>query len=81
METATPQKKAPTRAEILKDFDNLPDAAQARVPTVAALIDASIPTVWRMAAEGRLPKPRRIGKKHTAWNVGELRAALKALPA
>ena len=64
--------------DALRNFDSLPDAANVRDKTVAGLIGCSVPTVWRMARDGRLPKPRKLSERVTAWNCGELRAALKA---
>lgn len=56
-------------------FDQLPDAAHVRLPTVAALNGVSGATVWRWVAAGRLPAPIKIGPNSTAWNVGALRRA------
>jgi predicted DNA-binding transcriptional regulator AlpA len=61
----------------LASFDQLPDAAHVDVRTVAGLFGCSVPTVWRRIKEGKLPVPRKIGAL-TRWNVGVLRAALKA---
>ena len=68
----------PAISESLYHFDRLPDSANVRVRTVAALIDASTATVWRRTRQGELPRPRKFGPKITAWNVGELRRALAA---
>lgn len=56
-------------------FDRLPDAAEVREPVVRLLYGCSSATVWRRAASGVIPRPRRRGSV-TTWNVGELRAAL-----
>lgn len=64
--------------DALRDFDTLPNAANVRVNVVAGLYACSIPTVWRMAEDGRIPRPRKLSKRVTAWNVGQLRAALRA---
>lgn len=61
----------------LRDFDSLPNAANVRDKVVAGLFGCSVPTVWRMSADGRLPKPRKLSTRVTAWNCGELREALK----
>lgn len=60
----------------LERFDTLPDSAHVRLPTVCGLQGISPATVWRWVREGRLPRPHRLGPQVTAWNVGELRAAL-----
>ena len=66
--------------DALRNFDQLPDSANVRIGVVMALVgQCSDATVWRMSKDGRLPKPRRLTGKLTAWNVGELRKALAAL--
>ncbi len=57
-------------------FDQLPDSANVRAPTVAALAGCSVRSVWRLAKAGMLPAPRKIGPKLTAWRVGDIRAFL-----
>jgi len=66
-------------SEALRNFGNLPDDALVRAKVVAGLFGTSVVTVWRMTKDGRLPRPRRISSRHTAWNVGELRKALASL--
>jgi len=63
----------------LKDFDSLPDSAYVRQGVVARLLNCSRTTVWRMAQSGRIPQPKKLSGRVTAWNVGELRKALAAL--
>lgn len=41
--------------DALRNFDTLPDAANVRDKVVAGLFGCSVPTVWRMAKDGRLP--------------------------
>ncbi|GHU20040.1 hypothetical protein FACS189475_08290 [Betaproteobacteria bacterium] len=65
--------------EALENFDFLPDSANVRIPVVSALFGCSDATTWRRAKDGRIPAPRRISDRVTAWNVGELRAALANL--
>jgi predicted DNA-binding transcriptional regulator AlpA len=62
--------------DALRDFDSLPDAANVRQPVVEALFACSSATVWRRVKDGRLPAPRKLSDRVTAWNVGELRRAL-----
>ena len=70
-----------TRATHLPDalihFDSLPDSAHVRQPVVEALFGCSPATVWRRVADGRLPAPRKLSDRVTAWNVGELRRKLR----
>jgi len=58
----------------LTNFDALPDAAEVRVPVVAALYGCSVATIWRRVRNGDIPEPRRRGGI-TSWPVGPLRAA------
>ncbi len=62
--------------EALKNFDQLPNAANVRQPVVQALYACSAASVWRGVNSGRIPKPRKLSPRTTCWNVGELRAAL-----
>lgn len=60
----------------LANFDSLPDAANVRLPVVAALFACSPATVWRRVKSGALPAPRKLSEGVTAWRVAELRKAL-----
>lgn len=65
----------------LRHFDELPASAQVPAKTLATLLDVSTMSIWRMAKDGRLPKPRKLGPNTTRWTVGEVRAALAKLNA
>jgi len=60
----------------LKHFDDLPNSAHVRQRVVQKLFAFSAATVWRRVKDGRLPKPRKLSERVSAWNVGELRNAL-----
>ena len=60
---------------VLRDFDQLPDSAQVRLPVVKALFGVSSATVWRMIQAKQL-KAHRLTARTTTFNVGELRQAL-----
>ena len=62
--------------DALRNFADLPDDANVRVRTVAGLFGCSVPSVWRMAKDGRIPAPRKISVGISAWRVGTLRAIL-----
>ena len=62
--------------DTLRHFDQLPDAAHVRQPIVERLFACSGATVWRRVKDGRIPKPRKLSDRVTAWNVGALREAL-----
>lgn len=63
-------------ASALAEFDTLPNAAHVRLPVVQALYACSDETIRRRVKAGQIPAPRKLGPRVTAWNVGELRAAL-----
>lgn len=63
--------------DALRNFDQLPEAANVRQPVVEGLFACSSATVWRRVKDGRIPQPRRLSDRLTSWNVGELRRALK----
>ena len=60
----------------LVGFDKLPNEAHVNVRVTAAVLGCSIPTVWRWAAIGVLPKPRKIGPSCVRWPVGAIRQHL-----
>ncbi len=62
--------------DALRNFDTLPEAANVRLPVVAALFACSPATVWRRVKSGTLPAPRKLSEGVTAWRVAELRKAL-----
>lgn len=62
----------------LVGFDDLPDAALVPDKVVAGVFGMSIPSVWRMSKDGRLPAPIHTGTRMTRWRVGALREVLAA---
>lgn len=62
--------------EALKNFDDLPNTANVRLPVVQSFYGCSTASVWRGVKDGRIPKPRKLSPRTTCWNVGELRQAL-----
>lgn len=60
------------------DFDALPASGFVRLHYVLLLFACSRATVWRWVKSGKLPAPKKLSPRVTAWNVGELRAALSA---
>lgn len=74
--TKSQHASAKSLASTLTNFDFLPDTANVRLPVVKALYGCSSATIWRAVKSGHIPSPRRLTPRITAWNVGELRAAL-----
>ena len=62
---------------IYADFDSLPNSANVRLPVLKILYGVSAATLWRCVKSGRIPKPRKLTPRTIAWNVGDLRQALK----
>lgn len=62
--------------DALRHWNDLPDVAKVRLPTVKALLSCSSATVWRMVANGRLPAPQKLSPGVTCWSVGDLRRTL-----
>ncbi len=64
------------QTDSLYNFDKLPDSAYVRLPVVTNLYAISATSVGRNVKTGHIPKPKKLTSRTTAWNVGELRAAL-----
>ncbi len=91
MKTQSPRRKAPPPDAIkafpapaaasvpaaLQNFTYMPGESYVRLPVVAALFACSPATVWRRSKSGTLPAPRRLSEGVTAWNVEQLRRALR----
>jgi predicted DNA-binding transcriptional regulator AlpA len=60
----------------LTGFDELPDAAFLRLPTVCALLSRSPASIWRDVRDGRMPKPSKLGARAIGWPAGQIRALL-----
>ena len=79
---------APTKATIHQSvFDALPDSAfirQAQLvqsplrPEATAPLPFSAPTLWRKVKNGTFPSPVKLSERVTAWNVGVVRAWMRA---
>lgn len=61
----------------LRDFDQLPDNAQVRLPVVKALLGVSAATVWRLVRKNKL-STYKLTERTTTFNVGELKKFLTA---
>lgn len=68
-------------------FDLMPDSAYIRLaqlvqspkhPHIATPLPFSAPTLWRKVKAGTFPTPAKLSERVTAWNVGQVRAWLKA---
>lgn len=64
--------------EALANFDQLPDSAYIRLPVMKGLYGVSSASIWRGVKNLTIPKPSKLTERTTAWNVGQVRAALAA---
>lgn len=64
--------------EALANFDQLPDSAYIRLPVMKGLYGVSSASIWRATKQGIIPKAIKLTERTTAWNVGQVRAALAA---
>jgi predicted DNA-binding transcriptional regulator AlpA len=62
----------------LANFDQMPNSASIRLPVMIGLYGVSAATIWRGVKNGTIPKPCKLTKRTTAWNVGLVREALAA---
>jgi prophage regulatory protein len=57
----------------------------ARISTVATtknslgLLPVSPATIWRWVAEGKFPKPFKLGPNTTVWDIEQVEAAIERL--
>lgn len=58
-----------------------PEEQLLRAWDVAKLLGISVPTVWRWAREGKLPKPMKISQRITVWKKTEIIPCVEALQA
>lgn len=73
---ATQQSSIPIGAT---EFDRLPDSAFVDVRTVATVLGTSVPSVWRWARIGRIPRPAKLSPGSSRWHVGALRKRMAEL--
>lgn len=77
--TATAPKTDRGIPDALRHFDQLPDTAFVRLPTVCGLFGQSRSSIWRAVKLQTIPAPRKFSARVTCWQVGELRRALLAI--
>lgn len=65
--------------EALANFDHLPDSAYIRLPVMKGLYGVSAASIWRGVKNSTIPSPKKLTARTTAWNVGQVRAALARL--
>ena len=68
----------PSEAPHSAQFGALPDCAFVRLPCLVSLFACSPATIWRWVKASKIPAPKKLGSRISAWNVGEIRQALSA---
>jgi predicted DNA-binding transcriptional regulator AlpA len=64
------------------NFDDLPDSAFVRQPTVSMLCGGTDrATLYKWVKAGTFPAPKKLSPQTTAWNVGDLRRHFSMLAA
>lgn len=58
------------------DFDILPDSGFVRLPILQLLFACSRATIWRWVKAEKLPAPKKLGPRISAWNVREIREVI-----
>jgi predicted DNA-binding transcriptional regulator AlpA len=57
----------------------LPETGYLRLPQILRFIPIGKSTWWKWVAEGKAPKPVKLGVKTTAWKVEDIRALIREL--
>lgn len=57
----------------LAEFDVLPNCALVRLPIVCRVTGRSRASIYADISAGLFPPPRKIGKRASAWVVGDIR--------
>jgi len=63
------------RNAILGDFERLPDSTILRKAELSALLGVSVPTLWRLARTGALPRIK-LSSRCTGWLLRDVRSYL-----
>jgi predicted DNA-binding transcriptional regulator AlpA len=61
----------------VEHFDRLPGSAHLDIDALKAITGKSRATIYRWIDKGILPKPRKLGRTHNFWTVGDIRRALQ----
>ena len=84
---AMPEVVTARRTGAMPSFDDRPGSGWVRQsdlvrdpkhPTRPVPLPVSPATFWRWVRDGKFPEPTKLGKRITAWKVGEVRAWMAA---
>ncbi|MEI7614500.1 MAG: AlpA family phage regulatory protein [Betaproteobacteria bacterium] len=78
VQTPRQERSNATKAINSPDFDSLPDSGFVRLPSLLLLFACSRATIWRWVKAKKIPTPKKLGPRVTAWNIGELRQVISA---
>ena len=56
---------------------DLPDEALVKLTTVLTVVPIARPTVYQKVKAKQFPAPVKLGKRGSAWRLGEIRAWLR----
>lgn len=56
----------------------LPETGFVRLPTILKVYPIGKSTWWQGVKDGRFPKPVKLGKRTTAWRVGDINALIES---
>lgn len=56
-----------------------PETGFLRIPQILSLVPVGRSTWWRWCAEGKAPKPIKLGAKTTVWKAEDIAAFLEQL--
>jgi predicted DNA-binding transcriptional regulator AlpA len=77
-DSAKKDKPKPAIPFALQHFSSLPDEALIPDKVVAGVLGCSVPSVWRMSKDGRIPPPVHPSVRMARWVVGGIRKSLSA---
>lgn len=75
-----PGRTAPSKPVLETYSFSLPAAGYVRLPVVAGVSGLAKSTVWSWTAQGKFPKPVKLGPRTTAWPVAAVREWLADPP-
>ena len=75
---SSPQPECCKTAKVAQvpDFDILPDSGFVRLPSLQLLFACSRATIWRWVKAKKIPAPKKLGPRISAWNVREIREVI-----
>lgn len=60
-------------------YCSLPESGFVRLPKILQVIPVGKSTFWKWIADGKAPKPIKLGPMTSAWRVDDIRALIASL--